>query len=282
MCYQNGVRRSHQHAITNTQNSTAVLAGLMRIADKPEILSIKEVPASLWLSSDPDETTNDDDCDTVVRIFTQGQDTNNTVSVRERGSASHPVHYELCAADNEPTSLDLSVFGTPAGVSDEDTIKGWNVENFVYTDVDKVTEFGRFERQLPGSTVMSGKRVCHVYLYVKVSRLSMELYAIFANDGRAIKPLEKTPSKKLSTTVEITAKWKRNQGVELGIVRLRQVARPESLSENPRETAAPGIQQPEATSGDGTARGVHKVTKVPKLTKQLSIWSNKPRRTDFR
>lgn len=76
--------------------------------------------------------------------------------------ASHSIHFELSATDGEPPSLDLSVFGTLAGVSDEAIIQGWNVENFAYTDVDKVTEFGRFEQQLPHSTVMSGKKVCHV------------------------------------------------------------------------------------------------------------------------
>jgi hypothetical protein len=47
----------------------------------------------------------------------------------------------------------LSVFGTPAGVSDKEIIEGCNVENFAYTDVGKVTEFGRFEQELPDSTV---------------------------------------------------------------------------------------------------------------------------------
>jgi hypothetical protein len=65
----------------------------MRIADDPGILSVKDVPVSLWLRSDPDETMGEDDGNTVVRICTQGQDTNDTVSVLDRVSASHPVHY---------------------------------------------------------------------------------------------------------------------------------------------------------------------------------------------
>jgi hypothetical protein len=244
------VGSNHTFQSADKLNSTAVLAGLMRIADDPGILSVKVVPVSLWLRSDPDETTGEDDGNTVVRICTQGQDTNDTVSVRDRVSASHPVHYELCVADDKPPSLDLSVSGTPAGVSDEEIIQGWNVENFAYTDVGKVTEFGRFEQELPGSTVTPGKRVCHVYLYVKVSRLSVELYAIFANDGRAVKPLEKTPFEKAFQNGEITKKWKKYQGVDLNIVRLKQVARPESLSTNPREPSASRSQQSEATNDD--------------------------------
>jgi hypothetical protein len=250
MCHPKWVGSNHTFQSADKLYSTAVLAGLMRIADDPGILSVNVVPVSLWLRSDPDETTGGDDGNTVVRICTQGQDTNDTVSVRDRVSASHPVHYELCAADDKPPSLDLSVYGTPAGVSDEEIIEGWNIENFAYTDVGKVTEFGRFEQELPGSTVTPGKRVCHMYLYVKVSRLSVELYAIFANNGRAVKPLEKTPFEKAFQNGEITQKWKKYQGVDLSIVRLKQVARPESLSTNPREPSASRSQQSEAPNDD--------------------------------
>jgi len=250
MCHLKWVGSNHTFQSADNLCSTAVLAGLMRIADDPGILSVKVVPVSLWLRSDPDETMGEDDGNTVVRICTQGQDTNDTVSVRDRVSASHPVHYELCAADDKPPSLDLSVFGTPAGVSDEDIIEGWNVENFAYTDVGKVTEFGRFEQELPDSTVTSSRRVYHVYLYVKVSRLSVELYAIFANDGRAVKPLERTPFDKAFQNGDITTKWKKYQGVGLRIVRLKQVARPETLSTDPRQPSTSRSEQPEATTDD--------------------------------
>jgi hypothetical protein len=110
MCHPKWVGSNHTFQSADKLCSTAVLASLMRIADDPGILSVKDVPVSLWLRSDPDETTGEDDGNTVVRICTQGQDMNDTVSVRDRVSASHPVHYELCAADDKPPSLDLSVF----------------------------------------------------------------------------------------------------------------------------------------------------------------------------
>jgi hypothetical protein len=209
MCHSKWVGINHQYQSADKVYSTAVLAGVMRIVDDPGILSVKDVPVSLWLRSDPDETTGEDDGNTVIRICMQGQDMNDTVSVRDRVSASHPVHYELCAADDKPPSLNLSVFGTPARISDEEIIEGWNIENFAYIDVGKVTEFGRFEQELPVLTVTPSKRVCHVYLYVKVSRLSVKLYAISANDRRAVKPLEKTPFDKAFQNGEITTKWKK-------------------------------------------------------------------------
>lgn len=232
-------------AVTDNHRSTAVLAGLTCIADKPEILAVDEVPVSLWLRSDPDENTDEEERNTVVRICTQGQDMNDTTNVRDRISASHPIHFELSATGGEPPSLDLSVFGTPAGVSDEAIIQGWNVENFAYTNVDKVTEFGRFEQRLPHSTVMFGKRVCHVYLYVEVSRLSAAFYAIFAKDGRVVKQLQNTPFDKVFQDGELTAKWRRYRNVDLNVVRLKQVARPESLFVQPRESSASRSQPPE-------------------------------------
>lgn len=240
-----------------------MLAGLACIADNPEILSVKEVPVSLWLRSDPDESANEESSDTVIRVCTQGQDKDDTSNLHDRVSASHPIHFELSTTDNEPPSLDLSVYGTPAGVSDDDIIKGLNADNFAYTDVDKVTEFGRFEQQLPRSTVKSGKRICHVYLYMEVSRLSVELYAIFAKDGRAVNPLKKTPFDRVLQDGELTKKWKKYQSVDLDMLRLRQVARPESLSTSAvepnsrshrpevsasRESSALGSRQPEGSN----------------------------------
>jgi hypothetical protein len=111
-------------AVTDNYCSTAVLAGLTYIADKPEILAVDEVLVSLWLRSDPDENTDEEGRNTVVRICTQGQDMNDTANVRDRMSVSHPIHFELSATGDEPLSLDLSVFGTPAGVSDEAIIQG--------------------------------------------------------------------------------------------------------------------------------------------------------------
>lgn len=206
----------------------------MRISDEPDILSVREAPISLWLRSDPDEAANEKDRKTVVRICTQGKTAKDTLSVRDRASASHPIHYELSAAGDEPLLLDLSVFGTPVGVSDEDIIVGWNAEKFAYTGIDKVSEFGRFEQQMPQLTAVNGRKVCHVYLYVEVTRLSVKLHAVFARDGHEVKHLEKTPFENAFQDGEISEKLRKHKGIDLEIVRLKQVARPESLAVNQR------------------------------------------------
>lgn len=240
---------------TNDPASTAVLAGLMRIADEPKILSVKEVPVSLWLRSDPDETTDDQDWNSVVRICTQGQDMRDTDSVRDRASASHPIHIELLSAKGEAPLLDLSIFGTPAGVSDEQIIQGWNDDEFAYTSVDKVTEFGRFEHQLPASFVSDGRAAFHVYVYAKVARLSVELYAVSAPDGHKITSLEKTPFEEAFPNPEVVARLANrlanHGGVDLDVVRLKQVARPESLSAQPRNSPSLTSKSQRSISSSG-------------------------------
>ncbi|KAM0721315.1 hypothetical protein Q7P37_003019 [Cladosporium fusiforme] len=208
---------------------------------------------SLWLRSDPDEPTSHEDWNTVVRICTQRAGIKDTKKVRDRASASHPIHIELVAAEDEPPSLDLSIFGTPTGVSDEDIIQGWNEDKFAYTTVDKVTEFRRFEQDLPFSTVSNCDATCHVYVYLEVSRLSVKLYAAYARDGHEIKPLTKTSFESAFRNGEITEKWAKHNGVEVCIKRLQQAARPESLSANPPKSPSPAQSTRRLDSHEGSA-----------------------------
>lgn len=69
---------------------------------------------------------------------------NESQTVLERLSASHPVHHELRTPEDGHPSLDLSVFGTPAGISEKDVIEGWNLDKFAVTNAGKVTEFSKF------------------------------------------------------------------------------------------------------------------------------------------
>lgn len=212
----------------------------MRIADEPSILSVKEVPVTLWLRSDPDEAADSQDWNDVVRICTQGQDVRNTETVKDRASAAHPIRLELLAAKGDTPLLDLSFFRTPAGVSDDEITEGWNDDEFAYTHVDKVTEFGHFEHPLSASFVSDGEAAFHVYVYAMVARLSVELYAVFAPDGHETTPLETTPFEEAfpypGTTARLAERLANHGGMDLDVVRLKQVARPESVSAQLRNT----------------------------------------------
>jgi hypothetical protein len=140
-----------------------MLADLVCIIDKPEIPSVEEALVSSCSRSDPGRSTDSDDCTTIIRSYTRRQEKHDTANLRDRVSALHPIRFERCATDDEPSLLDLSVFRTPAGGS-KSVIEVWNAENFAYTEAERVTEIGRLEQQLPRSTVRPDSRVCHVYL----------------------------------------------------------------------------------------------------------------------
>jgi hypothetical protein len=67
----------------------------------------------------------------------------------------------------------------------------------------------------------------------------------FTKDGRVVKQLQNTPFDKVFQDGELTAKWRRYQNVDLDVVRLKQVARPESVFLQPRESSASRSQPPE-------------------------------------
>jgi len=62
--------------------------------------------------------------------------------------------------------------------------------------------------------------------------------------------MEKTPFEKAFQDGKITTKWNEYQDGCLRIVRLRQVARPQSLSANPRKSSTSRSQQSEAITDD--------------------------------
>lgn len=221
--------------------STAVLAGLVRIADNPDIMSVTEAPVSLWMRSDPDDAEEEESLTTVVRICTRGSGLDGG-KVRDRFSSSHPIHIELVPSNGDPVSLDLSIFGTPEGVPDDEIVVGWNADQFAYTSTERVTEFGRYQRQLSSSFASDGESVFHVYIYTELFKLSVQLYAVFAGDGREITALSRTPIEEAIYGGRISKKWRTYKGVDLDVVRLRQVARPEALSTKPRHSLSPSNQ----------------------------------------
>jgi hypothetical protein len=97
---------------------------------------------------------------------------------------------------------------------------------------------------MPQLTAANGRKVCHVYLYVEVSRLSVKLHAVFARDGHEVKRLEKTAFENAFQNGEINERLRKDKGIDLEIVRLKQVAGPESLAVNGRDCTTPESQLP--------------------------------------
>lgn len=61
--------------------------------------------------------------------------------------------------------------------------------------------------------------VFHVYLYAELSKLSVQIYAIFAEDDHEIAALSKTPIEEAIRGGGISKKWRTHEGVGLDVVR---------------------------------------------------------------
>jgi hypothetical protein len=225
-----------------------VISGLACIADDWKELSVDAAPMSLWLRSDLDtaEVEDDEDDDEneseddggqqeAVRICRKGQALNPKVVGRFDRNPSYAIHYEL-SCKRGPPEIDLSVFGTPSGLSDEDVIvrKGKPGgrkkphECLVFSQPDKLTRFGEFREELP----MRSERAdgtYHAYVFSKITKVGVTLFAVFAEDGHKMPTLETQSMEVVLQEISLSSNWRSHDGVTLKVVRLGQVARPEFL-----------------------------------------------------
>ena len=228
---------------------TYVQWGLACIADDPKLLSVDTAPLSLWMRNDPDASGDDnasdereesqDDGDTqqeAVRICRQGQALDPKTASESDRNPSHAIHFELSCKHGRP-EIDLSVFGTPPTLNDEDVIvrRGNSDEGddshecLVFSQPDKLTRFGDFCEELP----MQNERadgIYHVYVFSRITRVGITLFAVFAEDGHKIPLLETQSINLVLQDVSLSSAWKSHNGVRMSVVWLGQVARPEFLA----------------------------------------------------
>lgn len=209
-------------------------------------MNTNTVPVSLWLRSDPDEAdvTASDEPLTVVRICRQGDDLTGASIAGSKRHPLHPIHYELECGNTEVPTLDLSVYGTPKGISDDDVIRGTNEDLFAFADAAELTTYGKFEAQLPIPAGPKRKESLHVYVYFLFDRMSVTLDAVFAIDGHQIKNLERTSSKDVLRDDGMAIPWRTHNKVELKRVHLWQVARPELLGLETTQSSSPAQWKP--------------------------------------
>jgi hypothetical protein len=148
---------------------------------------------------------------------------------------SHAIHYELSCKLGR-AEIDLSVFGTPPELADEDMIVrkgkldggGKLHECLVFSQPDKLTRFGDFREELP----MQSERAdgtYHAYVFSKITGIGITLFAVFAEDGHEMPTLENQGMNLVLQEVSLSSNWKSHDGVRLNVIRLGQVARPEFL-----------------------------------------------------
>jgi hypothetical protein len=227
---------------------TYVQYGLACMADDSDKMSVDAAPMSLWMRSDRDTSEEDNEDhekgggeegsegqQEAVRICRQGQVLNPETVGRFDRNPSHAIHYELSCKLGRP-EIDLSVFGTPPELADEDVIVrkgkfdggGKSHECLVFSQPDKLTRFGDFREELP----MQSERAdgtYHAYVFSKITGIGITLFAVFAEDGHEMPTLENQGMNLVLQEVSLSSNWKSHDGVRLNVIRLGQVARPEFL-----------------------------------------------------
>lgn len=230
---------------------TYVQWGLACMADDSNNLFVDEAPMSLWMRSDRDTSEEDiggyekdggqDESERqqeAVRICRQGQALSPKKVGRFDRNPSHAIHFELSCKLGRP-EIDLSVFGTPPGLADEDvTVRRGDSEGggkahecLVFSQPDKLTRFGDFCEELP----MQSERadgIYHAYVFSRITRIGVTLFAVFAKDGHKIPTLENQSINSVLQDGSLFSSWRSHGGVGLDVVRLGQVARPEFMSGN--------------------------------------------------
>jgi hypothetical protein len=212
------------------------------------------------MRSDLDEKENDKDKDKdtsnetkqAVRLCRQRQTLNPSRLRKNDRNPSHAIHFTLACSQGKP-EIDLSVYGTPTGISDDEIMtktKGRRPkgEPLTYAPIDKLTLFGDFREELPLQHREDG--IYHVYVFAQITRVDVTMIAVFAADGHDMSDLERK-------SVDLVVKDGRlvddkHDGVPLHLVRLGQVARPE-LSLQP----AIAINGNTSTPQKRPARGAH-------------------------
>lgn len=262
-----------------------MLSGLICIADDETALFVDAAPLSLWMRSDPDPESDKDESVAgeeereeaeaeAVRICRQGQAIDpKTVGKFDR-NPSHPIHYELVCKDGQP-EIDLSVFGTPSGLSDDDVIVrkgetgrvGKSHECLVFSQPEMLTRFGTFREELQMKT-RQVDGTYHAYVFSKITRVGITLFAVFADDGHKMPTLENKSVNRVLQGASLSSEWSVHDGVKLNLIRLGQVARPEMVVGNPRTDAAPGSHGKRI---DSTKRSATKTNKDSNRRKRQRV-----------
>lgn len=251
---------------------TYVQWGLACMADDSRILSVDAAPLSLWMRSDPDGSGDDnasnereksqEDSEAqqeAVRICRQGQALDPKTASESDRNPSHAIHFELSCKLGRP-EIDLSVFGTPSALTDEDVImrrgisdeEDSSTECLVFSQPDKLTRFGDFCEELP----MQSERadgVYHVYVFSRITRIAITLFAVFAEDGHKIQSLENQSINLVLQDVSLSSAWESHNGVRMNVVWLGQVARPEFLAGNSGGKSVLQSQDKSIGSQEGSA-----------------------------
>jgi len=216
-----------------TSYRSAVMAGLQCIADDDNNLTVADAPLSLWMRSDSDDKRNDkdssNDAKQAVRLCRGGQALNPSRLRENDRNPSHPIHFTLECPNGDP-EIDLSVYGTPTGLADDKIMtktKGRPPKGgrLAHAPIGSLTLFGQFQKELPLKHREDG--TYHAYVFAQITRVGVTMLAVFAKDGHEMQDLDITSVDLVVRDGQLMDPWRKHEDVELDLVSLGQVARPE-------------------------------------------------------
>lgn len=115
---------------------------------------------------------------------------------------------------------------------------GKSRECLVFSKADMLTRFGTFREELE----LQSKRAdgtYHAYVFSRITRVGVTLFAVFADDGHKVPALENKSINRVLQDVSLSSDWSIH-GVRVNVIRLGQVARPDLLVGSPKPGAILG------------------------------------------
>lgn len=218
-----------------TSFRSAVMAGLQSIADDDNNLTVAEAPLSLWMRSDGDDKgknkDSSNDTKQAVRLCRGGQALNPSRLRENDRNPSYPIHFTLECPEGDP-EIDLTVYGTPTGLADDKIMTKTKTKGrppkggrLTHAPISSLTLFGQFQKELPLKHREDG--IYHAYVFAQITRVGVTMLAVFAKDGHEMHDLDSTSVDLVIRDGQLMDSWKKHDDVELDLVRLGQVARPE-------------------------------------------------------
>jgi hypothetical protein len=209
---------------------------MQRIANNPNLITHGKTPVSLWMRSDPDDEAIN--IDMMIRVCTRGKDLQDDDGVQDNRSSSRPLHFTLEASQGDIPTFDLSIFGTPNGVSDDKITIGKNDEEFHYTHRRNLKLFGKHQFDLAASLPLrnSGSRVkkriskatkgkiYHVYVYMVMSTMAVQFYVVHAVDGHEMPDLAETDVRRALKDGKLVEGWRRHRNIDMNVILWKQAA----------------------------------------------------------
>ena len=202
-----------------------MLEGLKLVHERPELIATDRATVGLWFVNDDitDKPRTDSTMSKskVIRICKEGDDLHRS----PLQGFTCALHVELNRREDDEALLDLSIFGTPPGKSDEDLGVRKNREGFYFTTVDKVVRLGNYRHEI-GESLKPGTPF-HVFIYFATTKMDIVMHVVYAEDGHYMSGLRDSPIQSVVSEGRLLDEWTTHNNSPLTCAVFGQIVRPE-------------------------------------------------------